>query len=76
MTEDASLEAVRAVREKISSDHGDSPRALVEHYMEYQARFGDRLRFVKESGDEPGDPVDAGTGNTEDPAARVPTTLR
>jgi hypothetical protein len=53
MSTDLGLEATRAVREKISREHGNDPRRLVDHYMKYQQRFCDRLRRAPGSHDEP-----------------------
>ena len=58
MSTDLGLEATRAVREKISHEHGNDPRRLVEYYIEYQARFADRLLRVSGSKPEPGDVAD------------------
>lgn len=44
MSADRGLEATRTVREKISREHGNDPRRLVEYYLNHQRRFGDRLR--------------------------------
>ena len=44
MSTDRGVEATRAVREKISREHGNDPRRLVEYYIAFQARFADRLR--------------------------------
>ena len=63
MKVDPGLEATRAVREKISREHGNDARRLVEHYMDYQRRFAERLRWAP--GTEP-EPDDA----TEDAAVR------
>lgn len=52
MSTDRGLEATRAVREKISHEHGNDPRRLVEYYVRYQARFADRLR--RAPGSDPG----------------------
>lgn len=41
--EDEGIRAVREVREKISSEFGNDPEKLVEHYMEQQKRHRDRL---------------------------------
>ena len=46
MEPDAGLEPTRLIREKISSEHGNDPRRLVEHYIEYQKQFADRLRWA------------------------------
>ena len=60
MSPDRGLEATRAVREKISHEHGDDPRRLVEYYIKYQARFADRLRRAPGAGQEPGEAADKG----------------
>jgi hypothetical protein len=44
MHSDSGLEVTRAVREKISREHGNNPRLLVEYYIDYQRRFANRLR--------------------------------
>ena len=44
MTSDRGLDATRAVRAKISREHGNDPRRLVEYYIRYQGRFANRLR--------------------------------
>jgi len=44
MSTDRGIEATRTVRKKISHEHGNDARRLVEYYLKYQARFGDRLR--------------------------------
>lgn len=44
MSIDRGLEATRAIREKISREHDNDPRRLVEYYMRYQEKFADRLR--------------------------------
>ena len=49
MKDDPGLETTRAVREKISHEHGDDPRRLVEYYIGYQRRFADRLRTAPHS---------------------------
>lgn len=41
--EDEGIRAVREVRLKISSEFGNDPEKLVEHYMEQQKRYRDRL---------------------------------
>jgi hypothetical protein len=40
---DEDIRAVRDVREKISSEFGNDPEKLVEHYMEEQERYRHRL---------------------------------
>lgn len=44
MQPDPGLEATRDVRQRISREHGNDPRRLVEYYMDYQRRFRHRLR--------------------------------
>ena len=67
MEPDPGLKATRAVREKISREHGNDARRLVEHYMEYQRRFAGRLRWSRGAEQEPKDATegtavpDAGT---------------
>lgn len=46
MKPDPGLEPTREVRKKISREHGNDLRRLVEYYMEYQHRFRERLRWV------------------------------
>jgi hypothetical protein len=53
MKGDPGLQATRAIREKISREHGNDARRLVEHYMDYQRRFADRLRWAPGTGAEP-----------------------
>ena len=43
---DPGLEPTREVRKRISREHANEPRRLVEYYMEYQRRFADRLRWA------------------------------
>lgn len=53
MDPDPGLEPTRSIREKISREHGNDPRRLVEHYIEYQKQFADRLRWAPGSEAEP-----------------------
>lgn len=46
MKPDPGLTPLREVRTRISREHGNDPRRLVEYYMQYQQRFGDRLRWA------------------------------
>ena len=55
MNGDPGLQATRTIREKISREHGNDARRLVEHYMDYQRRFADRLRWAPGTGPEPGE---------------------
>ena len=43
MRPDPVIDEIRRVRHQISAEHDHDPRKLVEHYIEYQKRFGDRL---------------------------------
>jgi len=58
MSTDLGLEATRAVRERISHEHGNDPRRLVEHYLRFQARFADRLRRAPGSDERSGEAAD------------------
>ncbi|MCK6556637.1 hypothetical protein L6Q96_18985 [Candidatus Binatia bacterium] len=40
---DEDIRAVRDIREKISSEFGNDPEKLVEHYMQEQERYRHRL---------------------------------
>ena len=40
---DPMIDEIRAIRRKISAEHGHDPKRLVEHYMEFQQQFADRL---------------------------------
>jgi hypothetical protein len=60
MTTDCGLEATRAIREKISREHGNDPRRLVEYYLRYQEQFAGRLRRAPRS--------DQGSGDRAEPA--------
>ena len=60
MSTDCGLEATRAIREKISREHGNDPRRLVEYYMRYQEQFADRLRRAPGS--------EHGSGDQAEPA--------
>ncbi|HKP76582.1 MAG TPA: hypothetical protein VJT67_13725 [Longimicrobiaceae bacterium] len=42
-TGDPLIDEIRAIRAKISREHGDDPQRLCEHYMEYQKQFAGRL---------------------------------
>lgn len=59
METDAGLKPTRDVRERISRDHGNDARRLVEYYMEYQRRFSSRLRRVSDQAEDgqPAKPV-------------------
>jgi hypothetical protein len=64
MRPDLGLQATREIRERISRELGNDPRRLVEHYMDYQRRFADRLRpapaanQVRDGEAPPADPAD------------------
>lgn len=63
MRTDPGLQPTRDVRERISRDLGNDPRRILEYYMEYQRRFGARLRRppdgkrAAEQGDADGRPL-------------------
>jgi uridine kinase len=61
---DEDIRAVRDIREKISSECGNDPEKLVEHYMEEQERYHHRLLQPV------GDQHDAGDASPEDEAVR------
>ena len=44
MKTDPGLQPTRDIRERISRDHGNDPRRLVEYYVEFQRPFAARLR--------------------------------
>lgn len=46
---DEDIRAVRDIREKISSEFGNDPEKLVEHYMQEQERY--RHRLLQPAGD-------------------------
>lgn len=68
MKPDPGLEPTREVRKKISREHGNDLRRLVEYYMEYQHRFRGRLRWVPGTGEQPEKAAEQ--GDTADDAAR------
>lgn len=40
---DPLIDEIRAIRAQISREHGDDIERLVQHYIEYQKKFADRL---------------------------------
>ncbi len=40
---DIAIDRVRKVRHKISASFGHDTQRMVEHYLEYQKKFSDRL---------------------------------
>ena len=44
MKTDPGLQPTRDIRERISRDHGNDPRRLVEYYTKFQLGFAERLR--------------------------------
>lgn len=42
-TKDEAIRVVRDAREKISAQFGNDPDKLVDHYMQLQERYRDRL---------------------------------
>ena len=43
MKRDEAIEAIRAIRHKISAEHGHETRRLVRHYQEMEKRYADRI---------------------------------
>jgi len=43
MKRDEAIEAVRAVRRKISAEHGHDTRRLVKHYQDMEKRYAHRM---------------------------------
>jgi hypothetical protein len=41
--EDEGIQAVRDIRKRISSEFGNDPEKLVEHYLREQERYRDRM---------------------------------
>ena len=60
MKPDPGLEATREVRKRISREHDNDPRRLVEYYIEYQRRFSDRLRWAPGTAREPAEAAEQG----------------
>lgn len=69
MRSDSGLEVTRAVREKISREHGNNPRLLVEYYIDYQRRFTDRLRSAPPLDRKAASPEDTSPVDTSPPRA-------
>jgi hypothetical protein len=42
--DDPAIETVRAARRRISEELGNDPSKVIDHYIEYQKKFGDRLQ--------------------------------
>lgn len=42
-TPDPLLEEIWAIRRRIAAQHGNDPKRLIAHYIEYQKQFADRL---------------------------------
>ena len=40
---DPLIDEIRAIRARISAEHGDDPQRLFAHYLEYQKQFEGRL---------------------------------
>ena len=49
MKPDLGMESTRQVRERISREFDNDPRRLVEHYLDFQKKFEDRLRYSPSS---------------------------
>lgn len=67
MDPDPGLERTRNIRQQISRELGNDPRRLVEYDMEYQRRFGSRLRRAPGS-DQVGDEATAQADAAERPS--------
>jgi hypothetical protein len=48
---DPLLEEIWRIRRKIAAEHGNDPKRLVAHYIEYQKQFADRLVPPPDYGD-------------------------
>ena len=40
---DIAIDRIRDVRHKISADFGHDTQRMIDHYLEYQKKFADRL---------------------------------
>ena len=40
---DIAIDRIRKVRHKISADFGHDTQRMIDHYVEYQKKFADRL---------------------------------
>jgi hypothetical protein len=58
MKADAGVERTREVRTRISREHGNDMRRLVEYYIEYQRQFSSRLRWAPGGHQEPAEPAE------------------
>ena len=65
---DPGLQPTREVRTKISREHDNDPRRLVEYYMEYQRRFSVRLRWAPRAEQQPSKTAEH--GDAADDASR------
>ncbi|MFW6162770.1 MAG: hypothetical protein ACODAJ_08350 [Planctomycetota bacterium] len=43
MKPDPAIEEIRAVRHRISAEHGHDTRRLVKHYQEMEKQYADRM---------------------------------
>ena len=59
MKTDPGIEKVRSARSKISQEAGHDPEKLIQHYIQYQKRFADRLRKGPEQHDDEPEPAAA-----------------
>jgi hypothetical protein len=59
---DPAIEEIRAVRHRISEDHGHDTRTLLDHYRQLEADYQDRLVTGRgrQAGSKPGSGSDQG----------------
>lgn len=57
MNSDPGIQPVRAVRKEISRQFDNDPARMVRYYMEFQKRFGARLKPGPEEGISPDEAV-------------------
>lgn len=50
---DPLVDEIRAIRARISREHGDDVRRLGEYFMEYQKQFADILIYTPRKNDPP-----------------------
>ncbi len=57
LKDDVAIERVREVRHRISAEHGHDPKKLVDHYIELQKKYKNRLERNSKHEDEQSAPV-------------------
>lgn len=55
MSDDPTIDEIRAIRSKISEEHGHDPARLVAHLIELQKKYADRLVSTPAGGPAPED---------------------